>query len=400
MPQNSPFLTGTHPLAADEDVAHEILAEAQIDAAHTLGRLSGLVAHLPADAAALFAHYLVREVLIEALVQAGFSDAPLRFPHWFAGLDRGPQDNPLTAASAAMIVAAILQTLASAAWEPLAQAARYAADAGTFDSSSTAEIAAPGPAEAVELAAVLVQNAARPAQEGVPFAALSQLYAALRQSEAFAPVSRETIALPLGGHSVAIERAGTRTPLWAIDLSLGQLLLTAEVLRPALPLPGAIRAEALLAHLWPRERGMLEAQALTTAAKRLGGIAGTAIREASAMRARLTHLRSTSRAPQLFIALAGLGPMRPAHLGVAFGITRYGAREILGTLEKAGLVTLAAVKGQVLASAEIPATRAGEAAAGDMSEARPPNAAFDAFDAEMDDIDLLLARTGKLLGDA
>ena len=222
----------------------------------------------------------------------------------------------------------------------------------------------------------------------------------LRQSEAFAPVSRETIALPLGGHSVAIERAGPRTPLWAIDLSLGQLLLTAEVLRPALPLPGAIRAEALLAHLWPRERGMLEAQALTTAAKRLGGIAGTAIREASAMRARLTHLRSTSRAPQLFIALAGLGPMRPAHLGVAFGITRYGAREILGTLEKAGLVTLAAVKGQVLASAEIPATRAGEAAAGDMSEARPPNAAFDAFDAEMDDIDLLLARTGRPLGDA
>ena len=127
MPQNSPFLTGTHPLAADEDVAHEILAEAQIDAAHTLGRLSGLVAHLPADAAALFAHYLVREVLIEALVQAGFSDAPLRFPLWFAGLDRGPQDNPLTAESAAMIVAAILQTLASAAWEPLAQAARYAA---------------------------------------------------------------------------------------------------------------------------------------------------------------------------------------------------------------------------------------------------------------------------------
>ena len=100
-----------HPLAADADVSPEELAMAQAACTLALGRLDGLLVGLTDAEKRLFCVALLREVLLSALVQAGFADAEQRFDAWFAGLDRAPQETPLTACSAYALVRALLALL-------------------------------------------------------------------------------------------------------------------------------------------------------------------------------------------------------------------------------------------------------------------------------------------------
>ena len=121
-----------HPLAADTDVPPEELSLAQGECALALGRLDGLLAGLTDTEKRLFCVGLLRDVLLSALTQAGFADAEHRFNAWFAGLDRGPQETPLTACSAYAVVRTLLGELSHHPWEPLADAAQTIALAARF----------------------------------------------------------------------------------------------------------------------------------------------------------------------------------------------------------------------------------------------------------------------------
>ena len=112
-----------HPLAADADVSPEELAVAQAACTLALGRLDGLLAGLTDTEKRLFCVALLREVLLSAMVQGGFADAEHQFNAWFAGLDRSPQETPVTACSAYAVVRALLGELSHHPWEPLADAA-------------------------------------------------------------------------------------------------------------------------------------------------------------------------------------------------------------------------------------------------------------------------------------
>ena len=82
--------------ALDEDASGEEVALAEASCALVLGRLDGLAAGLSNDEKTLFCMHLLRRTLIAALLQSGFTDAEMRFDHWFAGISRAPQETPLT----------------------------------------------------------------------------------------------------------------------------------------------------------------------------------------------------------------------------------------------------------------------------------------------------------------
>jgi len=170
-----------HLLADDADVPPEEVALAQAECALALGRLDGLLAGLTQSEKQLFCVSLVREALLSALAQAGFIDAALRFNAWFAGLDRPPQETPLTPCSAHAMVRALLGELSHHPWEPLAEAAQTVTAAARFgaDRPAQAEDALAG--EAITRAAALAEQAAI-RDSALPFASLARLHALLRQA--------------------------------------------------------------------------------------------------------------------------------------------------------------------------------------------------------------------------
>ena len=105
--------------AFDDDASAEDSALAEASCALALGRLDGLVAGLSNDEKTLFCMGLFRRTLIAALLQSGFTDAKMRFDHWFAGLSRAPQETPLTPCPAHAIVRTLLSELGHHPWEPL-----------------------------------------------------------------------------------------------------------------------------------------------------------------------------------------------------------------------------------------------------------------------------------------
>ena len=109
------------------------------------------------------------------------------------------------------------------------------------------------------------------------------------------------------------------------------------------------------------------------------------------MREQLGHLRSSARAPQVWILLAGFAPLGLDQMTSAFGISRRGTYAIGDALVAARMARRETVKGKVLLVAEEP-RRDWQPASLDQATALP-RAALAEFDAAMTDIDQLLART-------
>jgi hypothetical protein len=383
-----------HPLADDADVPPEELALAQSECALALGRLDGLLAGLTQPEKQLFCVSLVREALLSALAQAGFTDAALRFNAWFAGLDRPPQETPLTPCSAHALVRALLGELSHHPWAPLAEAAQTVTAADRFGADRPVQAEDALACEAITRAAALAKQAAV-GDTPLPFAGLARLNAMLRQDTLFAPVERGSRSLSVAGREIAIEQIAPRTPLWAVDLALGQLLASGGTWRYALPCPGAITAEALQPSLWPYQRTMVAARSLQASALRLGELVAEARRRAALIHVHLGHLRSNSRAPQLWVLLAAFAPLGLDQMAAAFGVSRRGTYAIGDALVAAGLARRETVKGKVQMVAEEP--RSGpRSAAGDEASALP-HPTLAEFDAVMVEVDRLLARSSGRL---
>ena len=384
-----------HPLAADADVPSEELALAQAACALTLGRLDGLLVGLTEGEEALFCMALVREVLLSAMVQGGFADAELRFNAWFAGLDRAPQETPLTPCSAHALVRALLAELGHHPWEPLARTAQTIATAARFGADRPAHAEDALGDDVLAKAADLTKQASMNDDSALPFTGLARLNALLRADPLFAPVERAVRSFSLSGRKVAVEQAAPRTPLWAVDAALGRVLSACGTWRLPLPCPGAVTAQALQPQLWPGERALLAARSLHASAMRLSDLVADARRRAALMDEHLGHLRASARAPQVWILLAAFAPLGLDQMASAFGVSRRGTYAIGDALAAARLARRESIKGKVLLVAEEP--RRDRLSAPLNQAPTLPDPALAEFDAAMAEIDRLLVRSSGQL---
>ncbi len=184
-----------------------------------------------------------------------------------------------------------------------------------------------------------------------------------------------------------------RPPLWAIDLAAGQALSAATPGMVPLPCPGALRAEALAPWLWPRERDILVADALTACADRLAKLVEQARTRHSHMTRALAALRSNSRAPLLYTLLAGFGPLRPGQIERALHLSKNGVRELVKSLKSASLADIERHRGQILIRASLADGKASESGPGPGPSPVLSAESLAEFDAAMAAIDRLLARS-------
>ena len=237
----------------------------------------------------------------------------------------------------------------------------------------------------------LVKQAGAEGEPPLPFASLARLNALLRAEPLFAPLERTVQIRSLGDRAVALEQAAPRTPLWAVDAALGRLLTACGAWQIALPCPGALTAETLQPQIWPGERALVAARTLRASATRLAELVGKARRRAALMREQLGHLRSSARAPQVWILLAGFAPLGLDQMASACGVSRRGTYAIGDALVAAGLARRETVKGKVQLVAKEARSRP-LSEPGDEASALPHSALAE-FDAAMAEIDRLLANS-------
>jgi len=380
-----------HPLAADADISPEELALTQAECALALGRLDGLLAGLTETEERLFCVGLLRTMLLSALAQSGFADAELRFNAWFAGLDRAPQETPLTPCSAHAVVRALLDQLGLHPWAPLAEAAQTITAAARFGADHPMQPEDADAGEAIARATELASQVGVSGDIALPFAGLARLNALLRAEPLFAPLERGSRTFSFGGREVAIEQTAPRTPLWAVDAALGLLLALGGTWTRSLPCPGAMTAHALQPQLWSGERALLAARSLHASVTRLCGLVADARRRAAVIRAHLGHLRSRARAPHVWTVLAAFAPLGLDQMASAFGVSRRGTYAIGDALVGAGLARRESVKGKVLLVAQDPRK---DRLSPSLDQAPAlPRPALAEFDAAMAEIDRLLVRS-------
>src|SRR3546814_19892544 len=114
---------------------------------------------------------------------------------------------------------------------------------------------------------------------------------------------------------------------WSSDVCSSDLLAGALIARSApatrpLPLPGAVRAEALRPELWSRERAIITAEAAGEAAQRLSDQLDAAHARVRAVHEAMTVLRSPSRAPLPYRLLADFGPLLPHQIESDLGVRK------------------------------------------------------------------------------
>ncbi len=390
--------TGFHPLQSDEDAPPEALMLARSRTALTWGRLQGLIAHLDPGVATNFAASVIRAQLCEALLQAGHAEAAARFDLWFCGLHAAPP-TPHVFALPWQIVDAILAELSLSHWEPVARGAQQLRGAGGTDHAPDAPEDALSPREAISLASALAAEVQPNAEQDWPLAALDRLHALAAASPEFAPAEPERRLLDLPTGPLAFTQPRSRSLLWALDLIVGPTVARAAPGVIPLPCPGALRAEALPPWLWPRERGIVMADAIAASAARLIGLVEDAWTRHRHMTLALADLRSNARAPALYTLLAGFGPLRPGQIERALQLSKNGARELVRTLKAAGLADVEQHRGQVLIRATGDGGKASEpSAAPDLSPALSAESLAE-FDEAMADIDRLLARASGPISD-
>ena len=381
-----------HPLQSDEDAPIEALMTARAHAVLAWGLLQGSLAHVPPEVAHHFCCSLIRLALIDALAQTGFPGADAWLSSWYCGLEPVPGITAHAAAPASLVAVTLLSELSLSTWEPLADAATQIRAAARFgregrDAPDTT------PAFAVEEATRLAAQLENNPDADWPLAVLDRLHSAAAGSPHFAPAERARQLLDLPSGLVALEQSMPAMPLWALDLVAGALIALGNPGSRPLPFPAAVRAEALRPELWPRERGILVADAARSAAQRLTGLLDGAYSTMQDMQEAISCLRSTSRAPGLYRMLAGFGPMRPIQIEAALHVSKNGVRDLVAALVKAGLAEMTSHRHQALVCATVPSRlRAPAAVPTDEGEATP-DTTFAEFDAAMADIDRLLARS-------
>ena len=378
-----------HPLASDCDAPADAVAASEAVCALSLGRLDGSLGGLLEHEKRLFCWVFLRSALLSALTQAGFTDAELRFDAWFAGTDRDPTGAPHTSTSPRAIVRAILAELSRHRWEPLAEAASRVQRMGRFAADRDDAADDRFAAYAFLHAAALARRAAGSNWSPLTFPAMTRLADLAREDPLFSPGEREVRVLVVAGRSLPYEQSAPRSPLWALDFAVGHLLGVGAAWQIALPCPGAFTQQLLRPDLWPGERRIAISEAVEVVVRRVLGFVDIARRRARLMQSALGHLRSTARAPDVWMAAIGFAPLGIEQVSSGFGVSRRGSYTISETLEASGLMTRSTRKGMVILAGREPPPNIAELSGPKLAA---PSPALDAFDSAMADIDRLLAR--------
>ena len=392
------------------------LAVIEAQAMLALGRLDGALALCPEAALRLFAsRLLLRHTLIAALRQEGHTFTEQRFHAWFAGLATLADETPRLARSPRALCDAILTELGHSSWEPLASLALRMQPALLAPQDFFGEDAHEEALGVISDARQLLDTLAAQLSP-LPLASLARLHLAVGRSVRFAPGERTSAPIPpvglgiglgggpmrgpMAGRPLTIERAPSPSPRWAIELLFGQHWRAAGIVRFALPWPGLIRLDALRHDPEdPDAAPIIRAAALRASAQAMFDKLAHAAKISARIEDHLPGRRTTSRAPALFELLAGFGTMRSAQIESLLGATRLGVRSMLAALGGTGVLERTTVAGTLLYSVSR-ADRPVYIQSGPTDGIAFSSDALTEFDASMDNIEQLLARSGTDLDDA
>ena len=389
----------------------EPLTVTEAQAALALGRLDGALAHCPEPAMRIFAGLMLQGTLIAALRQEGHAFTEQRFHAWFAGLTTLSDETPRLARPPRALCDAILTELGHSSWEPLASLALRMQPALLAPQDILGEDAHEEALGVISDARQLLDTLAAE-QSPLPLASLARLHLAVGRSIRFAPAERSSAPIPqvalgggpmrgpMTGRPLTIERAPSPSPRWAIELLFGEHWRAAGIVRFALPWPGLIRLDALRHdNDDPAAAPIIRAATLRDLAQALFGKLAHAAKVTARIAGPMPGRRATSRAPALFELLAGFGPLRSAQLESLLGATRLGVRSMLDTLDVMGVLEGTKVGGALLYSVSR-ADRPVYILSGPTDGFAFSSDALSEFDASMDNIEQLLARSGTDLADA
>lgn len=367
---------------------------AEAEAALALGRLDGMLRHLPAAAGRILAIRLLCGTLAGALRQEGHAFTAARFSAWFAGLTSltDPADRPATPLRPPRPIAiAVLTALGLSSWPALATVAmRMRSALLAFEDGDFASAHSDAQTVIAEARALLDPLAPQPSP--LPFAMLAQLHNAVAGSTTFAPGGREHVPITLGDWQIVLERAPAPSPRYAIELLYGEHLRAAGLISLALPLIGLIRLDDLVADDDGAAR-IIRASALRDLAAQLCQHLDEARGQADQLKTVMADRRSTSRVPMMFEHLAGFGALRSSQLATILSATRLGVSNMLTILDNSGILERSTVGGVHL-YAICPAPKLEPTPDQAVAPLLFSSAAVAEYNSSMANIDAVLARLG------
>jgi hypothetical protein len=262
----------------------------------------------------------------ETLRQAGYPDAPLKLPVWFAGQALNVETAHV-AAPARSLVTSVLQTLRASSWAPMAAVADKlcATNRMVHDPSAGAEARAVEKAIAEGQAILTRSSNSSGGDADWPLSIVDEFHREMTTSSLLPPEDSGAIAIKAPRGTFHISAPRQLGFLWVGDLTVGSALKDAGAANVPIPLPGFVRTEALRAKSASNRQNQFIAESLVAAIARLSRLLQRARIVAKQMDKRFAHVRSTSRAPEAYILSTGFGTLNVRQLQQAFGLSRAGA---------------------------------------------------------------------------
>jgi hypothetical protein len=312
----------------EAEISPESLAQAKLQAALSLGRLDGRLHSLAPDTAAIFACQTLRRMW-HAVEQSLASDRAISEPantRW-TWLD-------LRLATHDPLLELVLERLATLPFTAFAaktmQMLRSHLDP-VGDDQDWRHILSSG--------ADIWRAESDPEPAGDPFERVMRCLVDASEQPLFQQGRPDFLLVqgsPNGPQATRFE--GHRAQSWALSLTFLPMLPDFGLATQALPLAGSIPRQCLRQDLHIVDR----THALCAALHRATLLALADLEEAEALAARLhaalQGLRSTSKAPQAWFLIAGLGGLRRGQLAACLGTTLAGMDQALTRLHEAGLI--------------------------------------------------------------
>lgn len=321
----------------------------EAETAFALGHLAGALEHVSHSTLRIFAGSVIRGTLISALQNEGHSFTEHRFNAWWAGLATLTDDRPRASHSGRAICNAILVELSHSSWQVMAETSTRVRAALLAPRDLDSDAAHRQAHAIIDRARAVVAFQTSP-KSRLPFTALTELHSRISRDIHFAPAEQSATTLSVDGRRVAVD--GAPSPQWAVEILIGEMMRDMKVLPYALPLPGAVSVAAL------REpdtgsSSAAHAAALLRILSQWNGNLANAVSLSKFLERPVPGTRITSRAPAVFEMLAGFGPMRSRQIEKAWGISRLGVRNVVGSLNARGILGRTTIAGSHLYSVSI-----------------------------------------------
>lgn len=366
--------------------------DAESQALMALGRLDGAILGYDDVTRRIFAGRVLRSSLIGALRREGYEFTELRFNAWFAGLKTLTDSPPLAARPPKLVCRLLLDAMTLCSWYVLSDLAASLSRVFTPPDDLQTEWQIKETRLAMKLGLHTVEKTGWRGSDH-PVTSLVNLHRVIAGTRHLTQSERESRFL-LTRDNMRQENP-LPPPLWGIEYYWGTSWKQAGILRFPLPWMGLIRFDAVrLIESSGAARNIIADALLNRTLEYFASLEESA-RLAGIITSRKRILRSTSRAPAVYEMLAGFGPMRSSQMEETFGVSRIGLRSIVSTLQDMNLIGAVPSAGVPLYSLDEAGIRAPVGIYADIDEESPfkfTDAALNAFDASMADIERLTSR--------